>query len=159
MAIVGYYDGSIVPAPTIAATVFLPRLQAQATTRFVIDTGADATILHTRGLRELGILPSALSPNQFTAQGIGGLMRYCWEPARVSLFDRDSDRWRTFALNIAIAAPESPQQAETARAFPSLLGRDILNRCRCVLDPAEGAVLLEPRGADETIVIPPPRAP
>ena len=111
--------------------------------RFLVDTGADATTLQMSDRRRLGIPLSQLSP-QVYVESVGGLASYSQEPASVWLYDRAADAWRIFSIMIEIYAGEG--QADD---FPSLLGRDVLNRCRCAIDASSGSVLLEPVLVDE----------
>lgn len=69
-------------------------------------------------------------------------MYYTPEYAIVSFFDTETRDWRSFRIQVYIAAPENEHDTT---GLPSLLGRDILNRCRCTLDAAESLVALEPR--------------
>ncbi len=68
-------------------------------------------------------------------------MQYTPEYAIVSFFDTAIGDWRDFRIQVYVASPENEHDAT---GLPSLLGRDILNRCRCTLDAAESSVALEP---------------
>lgn len=69
-------------------------------------------------------------------------MYYTPEYAIISFFDTGTGDWRNFRIQVNIASPEGEH---AIGSLPSLLGRDILNRCRCTLDAAENSVALEPR--------------
>ena len=69
-------------------------------------------------------------------------MHYTPEYAIVSFYDNEAGDWRDFRIQVYIASPEND---DAAGRLPSLLGRDILNRCRCTLDAADNHVALEPR--------------
>ena len=131
------------PAPYVEGRVKIARLGVEGDTRFLIDTGADATTLQMSDRRRLGIPLSQLSP-QVYVESVGGLASYSQEPASVWLYDRAADAWRIFSIMIEIYAGEG--QADD---FPSLLGLDVLNRCRCAIDASAGSVLLEPVLVDE----------
>ena len=71
-------------------------------------------------------------------------MQYTPEYAFVSFYDYETGDWRNFRVQVYIASPENAYEAAN---LPSLLGRDILNRCRCTLDAPENYVALEPRSS------------
>ncbi len=131
------------PAPYVNGRVKIARLGVEEDVRFLVDTGADATTLQIRDRGRLGILPNQLAP-QVYVESVGGLSAYAQEPASVWLYDRAADAWRIFAILIEIYAGEGD-----AGDFPSLLGRDVLNRCRCAIDASTGSVLLDPVIVDE----------
>ena len=99
----------------------------------------------------MGIRPTDLGQERFVITGVGGPARLSQETARVSMYDGDLGHWRYFTVRIALSLPENPQEAAFAQGFPSLLGRDILNRCRCVLDYSQRSVALEPFASDDSI--------
>lgn len=72
-------------------------------------------------------------------------MSYVPEPAIVICYDGDGGGWHYFAIQIDLCAEN---QLAAIDGLPSLLGRDILNRCRCNLDASQGKVTLEPHHAD-----------
>jgi len=142
VAIEGYFDSSGEPAPYVGGSVYLPRLGVGNRVEFLLDTGADATTLHPVDAHKLGIDGSALGPASFQTSGVGGQARYTPEYAIVSFYDKDAEDWRSFRIQVYIPSPENEH---SAGSLPSLLGRDILNRCHCTLDAAENHVVLEPR--------------
>ena len=131
------------PAPYVDGHVKIGRLGVAGDVRFLVDTGADATSIQSDDARGLGIAPSQISAHVYV-ESVGGLSAYAQEPASVWLYDRAADAWRIFAIMIEIYAGEGD-----AGDFPSLLGRDVLNRCRCVIDASSGRALLEPVVVDE----------
>ena len=144
MTIDGYFDSSSEPAPYVSGSVYLPRLGVGDRVDFLLDTGADATTLHPRDADKLGVRADMLGPAIVSARGIGGQMQYTPEYALVSFYDGTVGDWRDFRIQVYIASPDSEYEAAN---LPSLLGRDILNRCRCTLDAPENYVALEPRSS------------
>ena len=143
MAIEGYFEADyIVPAPYVEGSVRITRWRVEAAVRFLVDTGADTTTLNAEATRSLGIAPAQLAQGQQVAvSGVGGVTAYVREPAVVRLYDDAAAEWRSFSTMLDIHAGE--EEDETA-SLPSLLGLDVLNRCRCVIDASEGSVLLNP---------------
>ncbi len=141
MAIEGYFEADyIVPAPYVEEFVRITRWRVEAAVRFLVDTGADTTTLNAEATRTLGIAPAQLAQDQQVAvSGVGGVTAYVREPAVVRLYDDAAAEWRSFSTMLDIHTGEE----ETAD-LPSLLGLDVLNRCRCAIDASEGSVLLDP---------------
>jgi hypothetical protein len=104
---------------------------------FLVDTGADGTVLMPADSKKLGIDFKSLK-NPTTSQGIGGLARGFDETVVLSFSDR---RYiYSYLLKIEISAPTTHNQH-----FPSLLGRDILKQWRMVMDSAQKQVAFTPR--------------
>lgn len=144
MAIEGVWERTYSePAPYVDGHVKIGRLGVADDVRFLVDTGADATTIQMRDRRRLRIDPSQLS-TQVLVESVGGLSSYAQELASVWLYDRAADAWRIFAIVIEIYAGEGD-----AGDVPSLLGRDVLNRCRCAIDASSGRALLDPVVVDE----------
>ena len=124
-------------APHLEARVSFPRLGVGGLVSFLVDTGADGTVLMPTDSLKFGIDFGALA-NPTTSRGIGGRAQGYSETAVLSFFDR---RYvYSYLLKIEIFAPTSHN-----RHFPSLLGRDILKQWRCVIDGIRGEVTFTPR--------------
>lgn len=132
------------PAPYVKGYVEVSRLGAAGPALFHLDTGADFTTLHRSDMRDLGITPDLLGPQRFLVRGVGGVIPYAKEPAVVRLFDSGAGAWRSFSIMLDLYAGEEEEEE-----IPSLLGLDVLNRCRCAIDASTGSVLLEPVLVDE----------
>lgn len=142
MAIAGYFDSGNEPAPFVEARVHLPRPGLTSTVDFLLDTGADATTLHPGDTGKMPIDLSTLSTESISVRGIGGEMRYVQEEALVYIEDGDTGGWHRFSIHVHIAPLG---EHDTLRGLPSVLGRDILNDCRCIFDAGQSLVSLEPR--------------
>ena len=123
----GYFD----PAgrPYVRAYVVIPGLQpAPETIRLLLDTGADNTFIQPAGARTLGIRTQDLSPTG-TSRGIGGTTGYAAVPGFIAFQERPWP-WRKtrlvyFQTELAVAVPDRANIN-----LPSLLGRDVIDRCR-----------------------------
>ena len=117
--IAGYFDSD--GRPFVECRVHLPRLAVSDRVWFLLDTGAETTILHPDDGRLIQCPFDALAnPDEFT--GIGGTLLYYTERAILTLDDEDGGVQR-FEIDIAIAKPHP-----VTDGLDSLLGRDILNQ-------------------------------
>ena len=145
MAIHGYYShNSDPPGPYVEAEVHLQEYDIAPTqVEFLVDTGADSTTLLPSDWNRMGIpaLDAVGGDYREDATGIGGGARYKTVRAIVRLRDEDAPggAWdmHVYADLIDESGDEDHDQ------LPSLLGRDILNKCRCVFDGVERTVTLE----------------
>jgi hypothetical protein len=127
-------------APIIEGHVSFPRLDRRGGVFFLVDTGADGTVLMPRDCGKLKIDTGTLV-NPTTSRGIGGTSGGFTERVVLSLSD---EQYRyVYVLKIEISAPTRFNQG-----FPSLLGRDVLNRGRCVIDFHRSQVTFAPRKWD-----------
>jgi hypothetical protein len=132
--------GNTSGAPYMEARVSLPRLRLWGLVSFLVDTGADGTVLMPAESRALAIDFEALT-NPTTSEGIGGPSPGFNESAVLSFFNR---RYvYSYLLELEISAP-------TARnhRYPSLLGRDVLERGPLVMDIAQKRITFTPRTWD-----------
>ena len=101
---------------------------------FLIDTGADRSILHPFDADRLGI---AVREIDFSSgapiSGVGGSMRLMPIPAR-AIFRTATDQYPRYVwVNSAVHLAEP---SEENWDMPSLLGRDLLQLFRLVLEPS-----------------------
>ena len=106
-----------------------PRLGVSGTLEFLVDTGADRTIIHPPDIRELA-LPVDLLAGRTATYGVGGPAGLFVEPAILRFTDADRSTVYAYRLDIGIAEPRSAN-----RNFPSLLGRNILDCWYLESDP------------------------
>jgi hypothetical protein len=124
-------------APYLEASILFPRLGIRGLVSFLVDTGADGTVLMPTDSRKLGIDFGALR-NPKRPEGIGGIARAFEEDAVLSLSDR---RYLySFRVPIHIMEPTTHNVRIT-----SLMGRDIIKSGRFVLTIAKKKMTLTPR--------------
>ena len=132
------------PAPFLHAVVELPRLELSNEVDFLVDTGADNTVLHSRAVERLRIDRTRLHPPDARSRGIGGQLDYHTEPANLHFLDgQNIITWHCENLRIC-ADIADPALARLTESIPSLLGRNFLNRCLTLADPLNNQFSLEP---------------
>ncbi|MDE2836518.1 MAG: retroviral-like aspartic protease family protein [Chloroflexota bacterium] len=149
MAIEGRYQPSdhpdIPPAPYIRVQVAIPSPHRPTEDiEFLVDTGADVTTIMPDALLQLGLDVGKVQGQMKVAEGSGGISRYKEIKAELRFRDATSPTYfQDFTTTIHLSA--NPRN----KGLPSLLGRDILNRCRCVFDAAQERLVLERNQGDE----------
>ena len=141
MPITGRYVQGNPPAPHIGARVYLLSQRLSFDLDFLLDTGADATMLSPGDVLKFGIDVNVLQGQLRFYTGIGGSMRTVEEDARITFYDEDTGERRDVFTTLYIAAVEN---SGPLTRLPSILGRDILNEHLCTLDARAGRVTLEP---------------
>jgi hypothetical protein len=128
-------------APYIQAHVLFPRLRLGGALWFLIDTGADGTLLMPADSRKLRV-DFCLLTNSTVSQGIGGIARGYHETAVLSFSDR-----RYYIYSYLIKMELATPLAHNMR-LPSLLGRDILRQWRLIVDSPENEIKCVPKAWD-----------
>lgn len=121
--------------PFVSALLVIPSLQLSADTAFLVDTGADGTLLAPRDAALLGVDIASL-PLGPPSTGVGGTVRTAQTAATITLGTH------TYDLTLCILAAETRAQRLALARIPSLLGRDILARFALFYDHAQELVLL-----------------
>ncbi len=129
--------GNTSGAPYLEGRVSFPRLRLTGLVSFLVDTGADGTVLMPADSKKIGIDFRFLR-NPTTSEGIGGAAQGFNEAVILSFSDRSYIY--SYLLNIEISAPTKHNHR-----FPSLLGRDVLKHWRFVMDATQGQVTFTPR--------------
>ncbi len=127
----------------------LPRLSIVADVAFLIDTGADGTVLMPLDAARMGIDYGQLQ-NVVDSVGIGGVSRDFSEDSMITFTDGFNLYVYTPTIRIPTPSPE-------IMTVPSLLGRDIINRWD--MRYHYSGSLLEINVVTADLVIPIPSAP
>ena len=130
--------------PYIRGRLILPRLNLQGDVGFLVDTGADFSVLHPTDGVDLGINFSALG-GRSEGMGVGGSVPYFSEHALLVFAERRA------GLHVYDLSPRIGPPAEAAMTLPSLLGRDVLDRWRMVYHPTAGRLTFTVVSADATL--------
>lgn len=132
--------GNTTGAPYLEAHVTFPRLKLRGLVSFLVDTGADGTVLMPADSKRLGVNFRALR-NPTTSDGIGGAAKGFNETAVLSFSDR---RYiYSYLLMIELSAPTRHNHR-----FPSLLGRDVLDTWRFIMGSTQRKITFTPRSWD-----------
>ena len=131
--------------PLVDGHVVAPRLRVSGTASFLLDTGADNTLLHPRDSYLLGVSVGSLR-NRMAPTGIGGMGRYFREPAVVVF--QDGFQTRMYGVQLLVGEPSGNN-----RELPPLLGPNIINYWRVEYDPSNNVLECIVRHADYTLDI------
>jgi len=127
-------------APYVNALLTCETFNIRHPIEFLIDTGASRTTLSDTDATRLGIQHQKLARLREGTTGIGGVVA-TFTPPRVKLIFKTiqdthiEELPRVFVLR-------HKKGDENIRRIPSLLGRDILNKFRLLLDKERGVVTL-----------------
>ena len=124
----------------------LPRFGITRNITCLVDTGAHATCIHPRDGVPAAI-PFDHLENPVTSYGVGGPATYFRERAVLEFVDGDARAIRRYEVDVLIAKPAADPMHGINR-LPSLLGRDIIDRCRMVYDRTEGVLEFTVRSTD-----------
>lgn len=142
--IVGNFSGD--GRPFVQGRLVIPRLDIDGYVDFLVDTGADTTCLHPDDGIQLNC-PFDRLANPIGFGGIGGTHLYFIEPAVIIFLD--GNKLRLFNISLSISKPHPDVDG-----LNSLLGRDILERCRMNYDYTHNKLQFFVRSADLTVRVP-----
>ena len=134
--------GDTTGRPYLEGRLLIPQFNIDARISFLVDTGADSSLIAPADAREMGIDYTKLrKPTE--SLGMGGFALS--HPVRGSLAFTDPGKfiyvYHLDALDIAAPDPEIEE-------MPSLLGREILDRWRMTYDPSRKTLSFLVRSAD-----------
>src|SRR5438093_12370319 len=98
--------------PFVSALLAIPSLQLSADTAFLVDTGADATLLAPRDAALMGVDVGLLSAGP-PSTGVGGTVQTVQAPATITLGEH------TYDLALRILVPETRAQRLALTRLPS----------------------------------------
>ncbi|HLY44121.1 MAG TPA: aspartyl protease family protein [Stellaceae bacterium] len=129
----------------IEGQLSMPQFGIDGQVLFLIDTGAERTILMPADAIRLGVEFDKLK-NQDEGIGFGGRSTMYPEPARVAF----TDGVGLFVYHITLDIAED---TEDGRRLPSVLGRDVLNRWHIEYSFPKGKIEIFTDGADEIFAV------
>ena len=122
----------------------LPNLNIRGDISFLVDTGADTSLLLPDDGIRLKVDYGQLSGDAQSV-GIGGVSHNFVEPAVVA-FSEPGRFLHAYYINLRIAPPDNE-----IIDLPSLLGRDILDRWRMIYNPQKKRLVFKVISADVTV--------
>ena len=139
--------GDTTGRPHVECKVQLPRLNRTVNVSFLVDTGADTSLLAPGDLARLNIDHALLGPRHRRIGGIRGHITCATEEALLVFPDGDSIR--IYQADLCISFPD-----DVGETMTSLLGRDILDQWKMTYDPTNAFLGFEVREADWTFPAP-----
>lgn len=134
--------GGVTGTPYIEGSVLIPGLAKPTDILFLVDTGADMTMLLPQDSDKIGIDFGALLGPLERSTGIGGVARIKTLPATV-LFTDPGRAVYGYEVVLSILEP-----SEAIREMPSLLGQDVLRRWRMTHSPPTNRLSFSVYSAD-----------
>ena len=136
--------GSRSGRPYLLARLLIPRLGVRGDLSFLLDTGADHTLLLPSGGRAQGLDYSRLGKFDTRTRGAGGPIRTHKESAWLVF----SDGTTLFGYSITLSILEERNDMDQV---PSLIGRDILHHFRMRYAYSTATIELDVEYADAMI--------
>lgn len=119
----------------------MPRLNLSGNVSFLLDTGADASILMPADARRLGV-PFGQLQGDRECGGLGGTV-HCFVERALLVFSDPGIALYAYDLHIDVMH-DDPQMEDV----PSILGRDVIDRWRITYDPQRARLRVIVRSAD-----------
>jgi len=123
------------PRPYVTGRLTIPSQAITGEVNFLIDTGADSTLLAPADALALGVDIGRL-PTGPTSMGVGGHAATVRAEASLTLYGLN------FPLDLRILVPGSPRQQAALTRIPSLIGRDVLSHFALFFEERTARVLL-----------------
>ena len=131
--------------PYVQGRLLLPRLRIDGRVDFLVDTGADCTVLHPGDVLLLQVDYAQLK-GDVPIQGAGGIVRNCAERGLLVFAEENRRLLRAYSVDLMIPPPS----LDNLR-LPSLLGRDVLDRWEMRFSRSRGLLRFTVVSADSTI--------
>ena len=125
----------------------IPRLGLLGKISFLVDTGADQTILMPADGLNLRLDYAKLTRVQKPVQGIGGEIE-CYEENAIVAFNDPGNAWYLYKIKLLIPKPN-----KKLLDVPSLLGRDLLDNWRMCYAQRADDLSFQVERADCTIPV------
>ena len=132
--------------PYLEGRLLLLRLSIQGDISFLVDTGADKSVLMPIDANRLGVDYTTLEGSAISV-GIGGQSNMFTESGGV-LFLEGSNSLHLYLIDIRI-----PSYTPEISDLPSLLGRDVLDRWRIHYNPSVGTLSFKIHSADKSLKV------
>ena len=136
----GNFDENGRPSVAVAVNI----ASAVGWVKFLVDTGADTSMLGWSDMRNFGIDPNTLPGPVTSMNGVSGSMQVRTVEADISIVNPTSRRIKT--VRVGLDLPIDPQPVDQDGRLidiPSLLGRDFLGQFRFTHDPRSDLVMFE----------------
>ena len=136
--------GDTTGRPYIEGRLVFPRLRLASDISFLVDTGADASVLLVADALRMGIDFTKLS-GRAQSIGFGGPSNDFIEPALV-MFTEPRRVLYVYEVNLRVCRPNME-----LLPLNSVVGRDILDRWRMTYDPSNRRLAFRVLSADLTV--------
>ena len=135
--------GDTSKSPYVEGRLRIPGLRIESNVSFLVDTGAESTVLLPEDVVRMKLDYSALSESGVQVSGIGGSSPTYVESA-IIMFTEPGVAVYSYEVKLLIV------ELKNHKGLPSLLGRDILSRWRMNYSPIDNQLEFEVVNADKT---------
>ena len=142
--------GGTTKRPFLEGFLGIPRLRVSGRLSFMVDTGADTSLLAPTDALMIGIDFRRCTPKPGRVVGIGGATKAYVEDATLVFVDDQGVTTYGYVVPLTIL----PYRGDT-RNLVSVIGRDILNRWRMDYQPSAGTLGIEIVTADHILRVGP----
>lgn len=132
--------------PYVEGRLVIPHQNLWRHCPFIIDTGAERSVLMPIDARLMGVNRRRLTEAD-ASDGIGGRCEGYNSLAFLVLFDEEANRLHNFRIKVFIPN----EQRDLFRIDSSILGRDVLDRLKLTYDKPHGLVTMEDLRSDEQL--------
>ena len=131
--------------PYVEGRLVVPSLNIATNISFLVDTGADSTVLMPMDASKAGLAYTSLKRTSVSV-GVGGKAKNFLVEAYVTFADEGS--LKVFNITLRVMPP-----SEVMMDTPSLLGRNIIDRCVMKYSPSTKELHFDPVDFDMEVPI------
>ena len=148
MRIRGFFKGEEVGAAFVTGTLVVRRLGIEEPLELLVDTGTTRTTISDRDAQRLGIDYSRHERHPEGTLGVGGVVETYVIRGAELVFMTERGRHHKERLDVVhVLRHERPD--ERVLRIPSILGRDVINRYRLLMDRSRDLIVI----TDEEIAL------
>lgn len=132
--------------PYVESAIWFPRIDVRGKISFLLDTGADQSIVYVNDIKRLRISYDMFC-DEMDVAGVGGAMS-CFRETAILYFADSESAIRCYRTDVLIP------KCDHKIGIPSLLGRDVLGNWKILYCQEENRLEIEVLKADKTISVP-----
>ena len=144
--------GDTTGRPFLEGQVNLTRMGLVFEVSFLVDTGADRSLITPMEGMRMGINYSDLTPGGIF-EGLGGIVEV-YEETAILEFVEGGEKLHAYTFAIGITPPRKRNRPRHPEDVSALLGRDVLSRWRMSYNPSKNRITFDVISSDFTRKVP-----